>query len=284
MLLQNRLITGNKSVSIIRALLLLSVITLLFTGCSYFGMSNYEKGTIFLKDKKFSEALHEFQKVDPDNTNFTNAQSKINYINGLLAFNDDRKSEASVFLSKVLTNDEYYHDSQLMLEKINEANIENDLQSQIDELKNKKDTVIIKKEVNGTPRGEKNPVDPVKKEDLEISRKYVSDAGGMITRFESSYQSAKDAPLSSKSDFSRSLEVTYKEFNYLKYTAQHQDAGVLELKKLISAWMNKRIAFIHKLLSDKTATETPASAPLREEGDKLYTAMINQLNKVKKSI
>src|SRR5260221_5627822 len=141
MLLQNRLITGNKSVSIISALLLLSVITLLFTGCSYFGMSNYEKGTIFLKDKKFSEALHEFQKVDPDNTNFTNAQSKINYINGLLAFNDGRKSEASVFLSKVLTNDEYYHDSQLMLEKINEANIENDLQSQIDELKNKKDTV-----------------------------------------------------------------------------------------------------------------------------------------------
>jgi hypothetical protein len=264
--------------------LLVSIILTAVSGCSYFGKSDYEKGANYLKDKKFTEALYEFQKVDPENKNFGNAQSKINYINGLLAFNDGRKTEAAIFLAKVKNDDEYYHDAQLMLQKINEASVGNDLQSQLDELKDRKDTVIIKREVERNPKKVKNPIDPVNNADREISKKYVSDVGSTISRFESTYQSAKSAPLSSKSDLSKSMESLHKEFNFLKYTAQNKDGGVVELARLTGEWMNKRISFIRQLITERSVDETANSRPLREEGDRLYSAMISQLNKVKKSI
>lgn len=275
----------KKNILVISGIfLLLFLITVVFSGCSLFGKSDYEKGTSFLKDKKFTEALYEFQKVDPDNKNFSNAQSKINYINGLLSFNDGKKPEAIVFLSKVKSDDEYYHDAQLMLQKINEASIGNDLQSQIDELKNNKDTVIIRKEVSGIPKKNKEPIDPVVKADQEISRKYVSDAGSIISRFEGFYQSARTAPLTTKSDYGKNLEAVNKEFNVLKYSAQNKDAGVNELKRLASEYMNKRIAFIHMLISEKSVNETTTSRPLKDEGDRLYTELMNQMSKVRKSL
>ena len=281
---QNRKAIISILLTVIGIILLISIIIMAVPGCSYFGKSDYEKGASYLKDKKFTEALYEFQKVDPENKNFGNAQSKINYINGLLAYNDGRKTEAAIFLAKVNNDDEYYHDAQLMLQKINEASIGNDLQSQIDELKDKKDTVIIKREVERNPKKVKDPIDPIKKADQEISKKYVSDISSSVSRFESTYQSAKSAPLSAKSDYSKSLESIHKEFNFLKYTAQNKDAGVLELARLTGEWMNKRIAFIQKLITERSVDETPNSRPIREEGDRLYSAMIAQLNKVKKSI
>ena len=123
-----------------------------------------------------------------------------------MSFNEGKKNEAIVFLSKVRTDDEYYHDARLMLEKITEASIGNDLQSQIDELKNKKDTVIIKKEVTRTPKKNAEPVDPVIQADLELSKKFVSDAANSISRFESLYQTARTAPLNTKSD--RCIDLT----------------------------------------------------------------------------
>ena len=58
----------------------------------------------------------------------------------------------------------------------------------------------------------------------------------------------------------------------------------MELKRLTSEWMNKRIAFIRQLITEKSISETDISRPLKEEGDRLYTAMMSQMNKVKKSI
>jgi hypothetical protein len=272
---------------VIAVVLALFVIAGVFAGCSYFGKSDYDKGTGFLKEKKFTEALYEFQKVDPDNKNFGNAQSKINYINGLLAFNDSKKPEAIIFLSKVKTDDEYYHDAQLMLGKLNEASIGNDLQSQIDDLKNAKDTVYVKKDGDKSPGRNKDPKDPKEPPitaDLEASRKYVSDAGISISRFESIYQSARTAPLSTKGDFAKNMESVDKEFSFLKYTAQNKDAGILELKRMTSEWMSKRIAFIHQLVSEKSVSETNLSRPMREEGDRLYAVMMSQMKKVKKSV
>jgi len=282
--IQGRKANKNSIIVVIGSFLLLAIITVVFIWYIYLRESSYEKGVNYLKDKKLTEALYELQKVDPDNKNFINAQSKISYINGLQFFNDGKNTEAVVFLSKVRSDDEYYHDAQLMLDKINEASEGNDLQSQIDALRNKKDTVIIKKEYIGTTKKEKDPVDPTKQADLELSRKFVSDAGNSISRFESLYQAARIAPLSSKSDYGKSLESVHKEFNSFKYSAQNKDAGVLELKRLIGEWMSKRIAFIGQLILEKSVSETNLSRPLREEGDKLYTAMMSQMKKVKKSI
>ena len=279
--IQSRKANKNSLMTVIGIFLLLAVITVVIAGYLYIGKSDYEKGTNFLKDKKYTEALYEFQEVSPDNKNFSNAQSKINYIKGLLAFNDGNKTEARIFLSKVIADDEYYHDSQLMLDKINEASIGNDLQSQIDALKNKKETVIVKKEINET----KNKyIDPIIQADRELSRKFVSAAGSSISRFESIYQSARTASVNTKSDYGKSLESSDKEFGTLKYTAQNKDAGVLELKRLASEWMSKRIAFIRQLILEKSVSETDKSRPLKEEGDRLYSAMMNQMNKIKKNL
>jgi hypothetical protein len=282
--MQTRKANKNNIIVVIGIFVLLAIVGVVILWYLYLRESDYEKGANFYKDKKFTEALYEFQKVDPDNKNFGNAQSKINYINGLQSFNDGKMTEAIVFLSKVKTDDEYYQDARRMLEKINEASSGNDSQSQIGVLSDKKDTVIVKKEFTGTPK-KKNiePPDPIIKADLELSKKFVSNAENSISRFESLYQTARTAPVNSKSDLGKSLESVNKEFNNLKYTAQNKDAGVMELKRLTGEWMSKRIAFIRQLISEKSVSETNTSRPLKEEGDRLYTAMMSQISKVKKS-
>lgn len=283
--LKGRKANRNNIIAVTAIFLVLIIVSGIFFVYMYTGKTDYDKGFGFYKEKKYTEALFEFQKIDPDDKNFNNAQSGINYINGLQAFNEGRKLDAIVFLSKVRPDDEYYADARLMLEKINPADIGNDLQAQGDSLKNVKDTVIIKKEVTrGKETGEKDPVDPKLAEDREISGKYVTDAGNIISNFESIYQSARTAPLNTKSDFGKSMESVNKNFNNIKYSAQNKDAGVIELKRLVSEWMSKRIAFIRQLITDKTVSETNTSRSLKEEGDKLYASMMDQLNKVKKNI
>ncbi|MEP7145734.1 MAG: hypothetical protein ABI792_01860, partial [bacterium] len=77
------------------------------------GESNYEKGVKYLKQKQYTEALVDFQKVDPGDKDFRMAQSKINYINGLKSYNDNMYPQAKTYLTKVDPADEYYRESQL---------------------------------------------------------------------------------------------------------------------------------------------------------------------------
>ncbi|MDQ3193377.1 MAG: hypothetical protein M3P82_00115 [Bacteroidota bacterium] len=63
------------------------------------GESDYEKGVKYLNQKQYSEALVEFQNVDPGEKEFRMAQSKINYINGLRSYNDNMYPQAKTYLS-----------------------------------------------------------------------------------------------------------------------------------------------------------------------------------------
>lgn len=282
--LKGRKSNKNNLLAVVGVFLLLITLTVIVIGYLYLEKTDYERGTAYYKDKKFTEALFQFQKVDPDDVNFSNAQSRINYIKGLNSFKDENKPEAVLYLSKVTRDDEYYSEAQLMLGELNEASVGNDLQSQIDALRESKDTVIVRKEVTGTPVKIVEPADPTKQADLELSRKFVSDAENSITRFEGLYQTARTAPLSSKSDYSKGLESVHKEFNSLKYSAQNKDAGVVELRRLASEWMSKRNAFIRQLISEKSVTETSTSTALKEDGDRLYSQLMGQLKKVKKGL
>ena len=136
--------------------------------------SDYEKGTNYLREKQFTEALFEFQKVSPADKDFNNAQSKIYYINGLRSFEEGKNPEAIVFLSKVITNDEYYHDAQLMIEKINDLNSGGNLLAQIDSLKKNKDTVIIQNHTTINTGKAEEPVNPQIQADIELSRDFIS--------------------------------------------------------------------------------------------------------------
>lgn len=274
----------NNIIGLLIGFFLITVTAVIVVGFLYFGESDYEKGLKFYKDKKFTEAMYEFQKVEPDDKNFSEAQSSINYIKGIQAFNEGNEKEAMVLLAKVRSDDQYYRDAVIMIEKHNEASIGNDLQSQIDAMGNNRDTVYVNKEISGTNRKEADPVDPALIRDTELSRKYISEVSNSISRFENLYQSARTAPLTNKGDYSKGLESAQKEFNNLKYSASNKDAGVTELSRLTGDWMNKRIAFIRQLIIDKTVSETGTSISMKEQGDRLYSSMITQLNKVKKNI
>jgi hypothetical protein len=45
--------------------------------------------------------------------------------------------------------------------------------------------------------------------------------------------------------------------------------------------MDKRIAFINKLIAENSVSETNTSRSLKEEGDKMYVTVSNQLKKVR---
>src|SRR4030095_11244391 len=235
--------------------------------------SPYEQGTEYLREKQYSEAFSEFLKVDASDKDFRLAQSKINYINGLRAFNDSLFQEAAVYLTKVDNDDEYRHDAQLMLDKIRD--MEN--KASDDQLK-QRDTVIIKHEI--AEKTQKIQVPPT---DYEINRKYISRVEGLINKFESQYQSARFAPVRSKKEDSANMSSSMSQLIGISDTPKQSDPGVTELKRLVNLWMDKRIAFIDRLVSENSVSETNTSRSLKEEGDKLYYAVTNQMKKVKGS-
>jgi hypothetical protein len=269
---------------VIITFLLLLITTVLVIWYLSSGNSNYENGMNYTKEKKYTEALYEFQKVAPDNKDFNNAQSKINYINGLQNYESGNNQAAIVYLQKVRTDDEYFQASKLMIEKINESNLAGNMKSQIDSLKGVKDTVIIQKQTTVYNGKAQETTDPQIQADIESSRKYLSELSSAISRFEGLYQSARTAPLNTKSDYSKSMESLDKESSNFKYSAGKKDEGVVELKRLTSQWMDKRISFIRQLISERSVSETNLSRPTKEEGDRLYSSVMSQMNRVKKRI
>ena len=125
---------NNSRKIFVPAKMIILLIAILFIGCS--SDSQYEKGNKFLKQKQYTESLSEFQKIGSEDKNYLSAQSKINYINGLQAYNAGLMIEASVYLAKVTTDDEYYHDSQLMIDNINKSGNTSAIESTSEEIKN----------------------------------------------------------------------------------------------------------------------------------------------------
>jgi len=258
---------SNAIIYVLSALLIIGFVVIVLLSKK----SHYEEGNEYLRQKQYTEALSEFQKVDADDKDFRLAQSKINYINGLRAYNDSLFQEAAVYLTKVDSDDEYRHDAQLMLDKIRET--EN--RASNDEMK-KKDTVIVKHEI--AEKTQKTQIPPT---DFEINKRYINQADASINKFESQYQSARTAPVASKKDYVANMSSTMRQFTGTSYVPTQIDANVMELKRLVNLWMDKRIAFIERLVSENSVGETNTSRSLKEEGDKLYYAVINQMKKVK---
>ncbi len=242
-------------------------------GCAKTG--HYERGMELLKDKQYPEAITEFQKIDAGERQFRLAQSKIAYIQGLQAFNDSLFSAAEVQLVRVTNDDEFYHESQLMIDKINQRR----LSSLIPET----DTLIVREEEIGS-KGEEKAQDKVKVEietDIDITKKFSAQQRSLIENFQSAYTSGYSAASDSKKKYLDDMRSIAERLNALSYNAKEKDPEALELRKRSTAWMNKRIEFIQKLISDRSEKETNTSRSLKEEGDKLYYSVTQQLKKTK---
>lgn len=254
-----------------KRIIYLLVFVLCIAGCAKTG--HYEKGMELLKGKQYPEAISEFQKIDAGEKDFRLAQSKIAYIQGLQAFGDSLFSAAEVQLVRVSGDDEYYHESQLMLDKINQRKLSNTIP--------KTDTLIVREEVIGTKDEEKSK-DKIKVEtetDLDKTKKFTARQLDLIEKFESLYRSAYTAGVESKSNYLSNMRSIASRLNALDYGAKEKDADALELKQKANLWMNKRIEFINRLINDNTVKETNTSRSLKEEGDKLYYSVTQQIKK-----
>lgn len=248
------------------------IIIIMISSCSKTG--HYEQGKLYLSEKQYPAAITEFQKVEPGEKDYVLAQSKINYIQGLQSFNDSLFESAEIQLIKVVLNDEYYHEAQLMLDKIQQRRIAIN--------KPGKDTLIVKQEITSERNGNEKPEGKIKateQTDAEITLKFVSDQKNLINSFESLYQSARTANVDSKQNYLSNMQSVVSKINALNYNARDKDAFALELRKSAIAWMNKRIEFIGKLIKDNTISETNSSRSLKEEGDKMYVGVKNLMNK-----
>jgi hypothetical protein len=241
--------------------------------------SHYEKGNQYLKEKRYTEALSEYQNVYADEKDFRMAQSKINYINGLNAYNSGMFPAAAMYLSKVATDDEYYHDSQLMLQKITEVTEENKLKAQIDSLKNKKDTIIVKQQITTSEGGKTKEKEPPAS--AELNKRFFIKLDKIIGTFESHYQSAATAQVSSKKDYLEKMESVRRDLVNSVNDAGEKDPELSQLKSDINTWIDKRIAYINKLIAENSVSATSTSRSLKEEGDKLYFRVTSLQKKVR---
>ena len=167
-----KLNSGFKLYSGIRGAAVILTILFFFAGCSSTG--HYEKAMDHLKNKQYPEAIAEFQKIDAGERQFKLAQSKIAYIQGLQAFNDSLFSAAEIQLARVSSDDEYYHESQLMIDKINQRRLSSFIPNT--------DTLIIREEEIGS-KGEEKKQDKVKVEtenDINITKKFSAQQRSLI--------------------------------------------------------------------------------------------------------
>lgn len=256
--------------SLMTALIVVVVIVIILI--SKTGKTDYEEGVEYLRAKQYDAALVEFQMVKPSDKNYILAQSKINYINGIKAYNDGLLDQAKVYLSKVDARDEYYGESQLLLEKI-ASNINGTQQAE-----KPRTQPAIKEKIETKKQTETKEI---KNTDEQISRNFLSRLGSIQSKFQSYYESAYTASVPSKRNYLNNMSTVLSELNGTSYTAADKNTMLIDLKELMSKWMSRRIDFISRLIADNTINETANTRQLKEEGDKLYQTVLRQLNKVR---
>ena len=143
-----------------------------------FDKSNYDSGLEYLADKKYEQALIEFQQIPPTSDKYIFAQSKVNYINGLKLFNEKQYEQSKIFLDKVELNDEYFNEVKFMLEKIEEDEKSRLLESQLREDEQQK---ILEAQLETEQ----------KIKDQEAGKKYLKELLRIEDKFENEYQLAK---------------------------------------------------------------------------------------------
>lgn len=241
---------------------------------------HYIKGSNYLKEKKYAEALSEYNKIDADEKDFAAAQSKINYINGLEAYNKNLLDAAELYLSKVAANDEYFDAAQLMLQNIKQTTELKNL-PKVDSVISRKDTIIIKQEPSTNQGSNTNTKVDEAISDSELSKRFYAKLDRIVGSFEGQYQSASVAEVNSKKDYLGKMESLRRDLINSVYDAKEKDAELVQLKNDINTWVDKRIAYINKLISENSVNVTNTSRALKEEGDKLYYKVTTQKNKVK---
>jgi hypothetical protein len=240
------------------------------------GGSNYESGMKYLNQKQYSEAIFEFSKVEPDEKEFKMAQSKINYINGLKSHEQGMKSESLEFLAMVDPLDEYYRESQLMIDKTKMEYKQVNLEALNEQISRVKDKVIIQEqslihksaEVSNSAEGLSG------QDDLSSTNsnteQILTQLLGQVTQFENQYQSALDASTDVRKSYLNKVDSLHAVFNN-KITSKGADSRMIQVYNLSASWMQKRMNHIAQLISGR---ENESSITTKQDGDRAYDALL----------
>ena len=274
-------------IGFVTGLVLLTVIIIFL----FSGPSDYEKGLQFIHQKQYSEAMVEFQKVEPGDKDFNKAQSKINYINGKNAFNDGLYPQAQVYLSKVEMSDEFYQESQLMIDKTKVSERENDLTSLSEKINevNKDTLIVIEKDGettdninNNNDKSDEAVTDNSKNEKANML--YITSLEKLINNYKILFNNAKDAGDVSKKETMRLMDSICNETENLDYAVSEKNAMVMELKSLTGTWMQKSLTYLNSNNNENKVNAENSAGTMdknKEDYEKQYTLMINMLKKVK---
>ncbi|HMS32823.1 MAG TPA: hypothetical protein PKC91_01945 [Ignavibacteria bacterium] len=236
--------------------------------------TDYEKGMGLLNNKNYSEALVEFQKVDPADEEFEIAQSKINYIKGITAFDKGSRSEALMLLAKVDKSDQHYRETQLLIEKINFDKTHVDLET-------------LSQKINlhsGEEMSEMNitETDPEKVNEAEPNSALTNNNSALteplynlISQFEYQYKSAEAPASITKIENLRIMDSLYT-YHIHSNLSRKGDAALIEIKRTAESWMRLRIDLVNELIRNNS-DETKTIAMIKEEGDKLYSKLLTLL-------
>jgi hypothetical protein len=268
---------NNKKTFLYLSIVILGILVAILLVVVLSRDSHYEQGNMYLREKRYAEALSEYQKVEASDKDFRMAQSKINYINGYQAYSMNLYPAAELYLSKVASDDEYYHDSQMMLDKIRLVTQNNKLDTVI----SRKDTVIVRQETTTKEGGNNTGTNKPAVSDAEFNKRFYTKLNGIIGSFESQYQSAAVAQVTSKRDYLAKMESIRRDLINSVNDAKEKDGDLTQLRNDINTWVDKRIAYINKLIAENSVSTTNTSRSLQEEGDKLYFRVTTQRNKVK---
>ena len=253
--------------------ILLVILILIFT---LSGETNYEKGMKYLHEKQYTEALFEFQKINPDEKDFKMAQSKINYIKGLEAYNKNVSAEALALLMKVDPSDQYYRESKLMIDNINMEDKSSILESLSQKVNEVRDTVIIKEQPVYTESESAND-NNAKSSMANEYKLHLNDIQKQIVNFEDQYQSALTESDASMKISLKTLDSLYNNYT-VAYTSGQSNVRIIEINNTVSSWMQKRIDLISELASDNSKDLTETARMIKEKGDKEYSKLIYLLN------
>jgi hypothetical protein len=121
------------------------------------------------------------------------------------------------------------------------------------------------------------------------AKNYVLSVEQLLNKFEESYQSARVSDIATRMEHLTDMNSAYETFRGLKYSAD--DSLVVELKRLVDSWMEKRMTYIGDKLVRELAYQNEREgraystravlALLEAQGNETYIALLDQMIKVK---
>jgi len=231
--------------------------------------SHYEKGVKYTREKQYTQAIIEFQKVEPEDKDFALAQSKINYINGLKAAEQGSNSEALVFLNKVNPSDEYYRESRLMIEKIELLNNRAKLENLNESMSKTKDTIVVKIPSEKTSE---EPVTEAETSFTDTRKPATYPVRNLVSEFKKQFDLANRESKDKKRTQLIILDSLYNNFRATD-NSRETNPTVIEINKNISMWMQNRIDFINKQLSGIAESNNNSLRLLETQGDSAYSRL-----------